>query len=97
MPLHYDFLNNYSKSDLIALNTKLISMLIEDDALTVPAMEHVLDLLFENIVKKATGLSASKAFKLERSSISLTPEFAARVKKKSLASALTDSQVDLPF
>jgi len=76
---------------------KLISMLIEDDALTVPAMEHVLDLLFEDVVKKATGLSASKAFKLERSSISLTPEFAARVKKKSLASALTDSQVDLPF
>jgi len=77
---------------------KLISMLIEDDALTVPAMEHVLDLLFEDVVKKATGLSTSKAFKLERSSISLTPDFRAKVKDKSLSAVIKEDPVnDLPF
>ena len=78
---------------------KLIGMLIEDNALTVPAMEHVLDLLFEDVVKKATGLNTSKAFKLERSSISLTPDFRAKVKEKSLSTVIKEDPTvnDLPF
>ena len=77
---------------------RLIELLIKDDALTVPAMEHVLDLLFERVIKSATGLGSSKAFKLERSSISLTPDFRAKVRSKSLSEVIKSEPVnDLPF
>ena len=77
---------------------RLIELLIQDDALTVPAMEHVLDLLFDRVIQSATGLGSSKAFKLERSSISLTPDFRAKVKRKSLSEVIKSEPVnDLPF
>ena len=77
---------------------RLIDLLIQDDALTVPAMEHVLDLLFEKVIQQATGLHTSKAFKLERSSISLTPDFRAKVRAKSLSEAIkSEPENDLPF
>ena len=77
---------------------RLIDLLIKDDALTVPAMEHVLDLLFEKVIQRATGLYTSKAFKLERSSISLTPDFRAKVRAKSLSTVIKEDPVnDLPF
>lgn len=77
---------------------RLIDLLIKDDALTVPAMEHVLDLLFEKVIQNATGLGSSKAFKLERSSISLTPDFRAKVKEKSLSAVImSEPENDLPF
>ena len=77
---------------------RLIDLLIQDDALTVPAMEHVLDLLFEKVIQQATGLNTSKAFKLERSSISLSPDFRAKVKQKSLSEVIkSEPENDLPF
>ena len=52
-------------------------------------MEHVLDLVFDAVIKEATGLSGSKVFKIERTSISLTPEYKVKAKQKGgLSSAL---------
>ncbi len=59
----------------------LIKLLVEDNALTKNAMEHVLDLVFEEVVLRSTGLANSKeVFKIERSSISLTANMRNKVK-----------------
>jgi len=80
---------------------KLIEMLVDDDALTLPAMQHCLDLLFESVIKKATGLSSCDAFQIERSSIRLSDKFADKVKTKSLSQVIKEETCmhndDLPF
>jgi hypothetical protein len=77
----------------------LIRLLTEDNALTVNAMEHILDLVFEKVVLNATGLSSSKeVFTIKRSSISLTPEFASQAKSLGFQEALKKEAMDgLPF
>ena len=93
---YYDSTNyNYGHA---ARYDKMIRMLIEDDALTVPAMEHILDLVFHAVVKEATGLSSCDVFRLERSSISLTPEYREKATNQSLSKALGLSvSNELPF
>jgi hypothetical protein len=76
----------------------LIKMLVEDDALTVNAMEHVLDLVFEEVILRSTGLKNCKdVFAIERSSITLTPEFSAKANSMGLKTALMFEADDLPF
>ena len=93
---YYDSTNyNYGHA---ARYDKMIRMLIEDDALTVPAMEHILDLVFHAVVKEATGLCSCDVFRLERSSISLTPEYREKATNQSLSKALGLSvSNELPF
>ena len=71
---------------------KLVEHLVEDDALTVSAMEHILDIVFEKVIMSSTGLDNSK-FTISRTSIALKPEILAKItdRKQFL---LTD---DLPF
>jgi len=81
----------------------LIRLLVEDDALTKNAMEHVLDLVFEEVVLNATGLANSKeVFKIERSSISLTPDMKSKVKSVGFNQAVKEASTlelndGLPF
>ena len=76
---------------------QMIKLLIEDDALTIQAMEHILDLVFHTVVKEATGLSSSKVFRLERSSISLTSEYKLKANEQGLSQALKGYSHKLPF
>ena len=92
---YYDSTNyNYGHA---ARYDRMIKMLIEDDALTVQAMEHVLDLVFHAVVKEATGLDGSDVFRLERSSISLTPEYKLKANEQNLSQALKGYIHQLPF
>lgn len=81
----------------------LIKLLVEDDALTKNAMEHVLDLVFEEVVLKSTGLSNCKeVFKIERSSISLTPDMQNKVNNVGFSQAVKEAHTleindGLPF
>jgi len=91
---------NYGHS---ARYENLIRLLVEDDALTKSAMEHVLDLVFEEVVLNATGLANSKeVFKIERSSISLTPDMKSKVKSIGFNQAVKEASTlelndGLPF
>ena len=66
-------------------------------------MEHVLDLVFENVVLRATGLSNCKdVFKIERSSISLTPDMQKKVNDLGFSQAVKEAHTleindGLPF
>jgi len=51
-------------------------------------MEHILDLVFESVIQNATGLCSSDVFKLERSSISLMPEYKIKAKQIGLSKVL---------
>lgn len=81
----------------------LIKLLVEDNALTKNAMEHVLDLVFEEVVLRSTGLANSKeVFKIERSSISLTANMRNKVKDVGFNQAVKEASTlelsdDLPF
>ena len=59
--------------------SRLISYMLEDQSLTVSAMEHVLDLVFEKVILGPTGIAASETFVIKRSSISLTKELQEKV------------------
>ena len=93
---------SYNHGNAGRYNT-LIQLLVEDNALTKSAMEHVLDLVFENVVLRATGLSNCKdVFKIERSSISLTPDMQKKVNDLGFSQAVKEAHTleindGLPF
>ena len=92
----------YGHSSVSVYDT-LINHLIDDEALTVNAMEHLLDLVFENVILRSTGMVSSKSFIIKRSSISLTPEASEKVNKrpnKDITREILNTQketFDLPF
>ena len=78
--------------------TSLIEHLIEDDALTVKVLEHILDLVYENVIVKSTGLKRS-AFIINRASITLCDELQEKVNKRPNKNLIHNelSTNDLPF
>ena len=92
----------YGHSSVNVYDT-LMNHLIDDKALTVNAMEHLLDLVFENVIMGSTGMTDSKSFTIKRASISLTPEALEKVNKrpnKDLTREILEIQnemIDLPF
>lgn len=75
----------------------LIKQLVKDDALTINAMQHVLDLVFENCILSPAGLTENDVFQIKRPSLKLTPEFQQKVKETGSLAKAANQYVDLPF
>ena len=89
----------YGHSSINVYDT-LINHLMDDKALTVSAMEHLLDLVFENVIMDSTGLSHSKAFTINRTSIKASSEILEKINErpnKDLTREMLNTNSDLPF
>ena len=80
--------------------SQCLQLLAEDDALTVDAAKHLINLVFKNVINGNTGINSENCvFKMSKASIKLTDEVKAKVKLGSNISKeyLTHHVDDLPF
>lgn len=81
-----------------------IQMLAQDDALTVKAAEHLINMVFDKVINGNCGLNTKgNVFILDKLSIKLTPEYNLQIKKGNTLSEIIKnitepvSNDDLPF
>ena len=76
-----------------------IKHLAEDNALTVNAAEHLITMMFNNVINNSTGINAdTSVFVLKKASIGLTPEVKDKIRNnQNLSQIVLEMQSDLPF
>ena len=77
--------------------SELVKKLAEDDALTIYAVEHILDLTFEKVITASSGFNKEGcAFKIDRIHVSLNDEYKEKIKNGETLSEVV-LQDGLPF
>ena len=77
--------------------SELVKKLAEDDALTIYAVEHILDLTFQKVIESSSGFNKEGcAFKIDRIHVSLNDEYKQKVKDGETLSQVVLQDV-LPF
>jgi hypothetical protein len=79
--------------------TQLIEKLAEDDALTIDAVESILDLVFVNVLEGSGGFGKDCAFQIDRPNVKLTEEYQKKIisENKTLSEVVLENNGDLPF
>lgn len=79
--------------------SQCVQYLAEDGALTVNAAEHLITIMFDNVINQSTGInSENNMFILDKASVKLAPAAKAKVKNDvDLSQIALDMQSDLPF
>lgn len=79
--------------------SQCVQYLAEDGALTVNAAEHLITIMFDNVINQSTGINSdNNMFILDKASVKLAPAAKAKVKNDiDLSQIALDMQNDLPF
>ena len=79
--------------------SQCVQFLAEDGALTVNAAEHLITIMFDNVINQSTGINSdNNMFILDKASVKLAPAAKAKVKNDvDLSQIALDMQNDLPF
>ena len=79
--------------------SECIKFLAQDGALTVNAAEHLITIMFSNVINQSTGINAdNNVFILNKASVSLSPEVKNKIKNnQDLSQIVLEMQNDLPF
>ena len=79
--------------------SQCVQYLAEDGALTVNAAEHLITIMFDNVINQSTGINSdNNMFILDKASVKLAPVAKAKVKNDvDLSQIALDMQSDLPF
>lgn len=79
--------------------SQCVQFLAEDGALTVNAAEHLITIMFDNVINQSTGINSdNNMFILDKASVKLAPAVKAKVKNDvDLSQIALDMQSDLPF
>lgn len=79
--------------------SQCVQYLAEDGALTVNAAEHLITIMFDNVINQSTGINSdNNMFILDKASVKLAPAAKAKVKNDvDLSQIALDMQSDLPF
>lgn len=79
--------------------SECIKYLAQDGALTVNAAEHLITIMFNNVINQSTGINAdNNVFILNKASVSLSPEVKDKIKNnQDLSQIVLEMQNDLPF
>jgi len=79
--------------------SQCVQFLAEDGALTVNAAEHLITIMFDNVINQSTGINSdNNMFILDKASVSLAPEVKDKIKhNQDLSQIALEMQNDLPF
>ena len=79
--------------------SQCVQYLAEDGALTVNAAEHLISIMFDNVINQSTGINSdNNMFILDKASVKLAPQVKEKVRNDvDLSQIALDLQSDLPF